>query len=147
MSQASSVYVRKYGNPDRTAEYISRGGSRIQVFRWDADKTGEGVTVHATAGASDVLGDETRACEFFVGLSPPVDDIAEAIAEIALRGIGGTSIPSSGDTTTLPFPLWSGTLMQSVLFTDGSELIPSYTDSTKRLDFIQLVPLYDSELE
>jgi hypothetical protein len=147
MDPASSVYFRKYGEPSRTAEFVSRGGSRIQIFKWTEDQTGEGVTMYATAGASETLGDGTQSCEFFVGLTPAVDEVAEALAEIALRGIGSTAVPSPGDTTTLSFPLWPGTRMQSMLFTDGSELIPSYTDATKRIDFIQLVPLFDSELD
>ncbi len=147
MNQASALYDRKYGSPDRTAEFTSRNGCRIYVFKWNADKTSEGVTVYATGGASDVLGDESRSCEFFIGLSPPVDDIADSLAELALHGIGSATVPSFGDTTTLSFPLWSGTPMQTFLYTDGSGLIPSYTDSTKRVDFIQLVPLFDSELE
>jgi len=103
--------------------------------------------MYATVGASDVLGNRERACEFFLGLTPAVDDIAEALAEVAIKGNGTGQIPAPGDSITLTFALWRGTEMRSFLFTDGSELIPSYLDTAKRIDFVQLVPLYASELD
>ena len=147
MSSAFRVYTGKYGQPSRISEYVSREGPRILVYKWDEEKTNEGVTMYATDGASEVLGTGERSCEFFLGLTPAVDDIVEALAEVAMDGNGTGQIPSSGDSITLAFDLWRGTQMRSFLFTDGSELIPSHLETSKRIDFIQLVPLFASELE
>lgn len=147
VGSAFRIYISKYGEPSRTAEFVSRAGPKILVYKWNEDQTDEGVTMYATDGASEVLGTGERSCEFFLGLTPAADDIVEALAEAAMEGNGSGQVPSSGDSITLAFDLWRGTKMRSFLFTDGSELIPSHLETSKRIDFIQLVPLFASELD
>lgn len=142
----SSLYERRYGEPDRTAEYKASDGRRVLVYKWRESRTGEGVAMYRTAGSATILRNGNHGCEFFLGLTPEVDDVVEALAEVATTGAGRTSPPLSGDTVTLSFPLWKGTSMRSLLFTDGTELTPRYSDSTHQIDFIQLVPLFESEL-
>jgi hypothetical protein len=96
---------------------------------------------------STILGDSLQSCEFFVGLSGNVDELAGSLAEVGLHGNGTSRVPVSGDSVTLSYPLWPGTAMRSFMFTDGAGLLPSYADSQHRIDFIQLVPLFDEELE
>jgi hypothetical protein len=130
----ADYYESIYGKPKRTANYKS-GDIDIYIYKWD--QTGEGVTIYATNGASGILGNDQTSCEFFIGIIPDADEIAEALAEVAITGNGTLDIPSKGDTLTLPFPLWDGTRMQTFLFTDGEELLASANIEGKKISFIQ----------
>jgi hypothetical protein len=98
MSTLADYYAAKWGQPSTEAEFIAPGGARIEIWKWTAEQTTEGITMYATLGASAVLGDERASCEFFIGLIPEADDIAPALAEIGLEGNGTGGVPASGDT-------------------------------------------------
>lgn len=147
MTNILDHYRSLYGEPTRKAEFKSPEGAVVQVFKWDESQTDEGVTMYATLGANRNLGDASESCEFFIGMTPSADSIAEALAEIALHGNGTTDIPNSGDTTTLAYELWSGTQAKTFMFTDGDEIIsPIKDESGKQVWFIQLLPLFEREL-
>lgn len=139
-------YIKKYGTPSREAQFSTKQRS-IKVFKWDEAKTGEGVTIYATEGASNIHGDKSNGCEFFLGIKPEVDSVIDAIAESALDGNGTSSIPNTGDSITLSYPLWEGTEAHSFMFTNGDEIIAPIENNLKRITFIQLVPVFESELE
>jgi hypothetical protein len=46
-----AYYLDKWGAPARKAEF-GRGGRSVEVYKWDAAATSEGVTVYTTVGAS-----------------------------------------------------------------------------------------------
>jgi hypothetical protein len=138
-------YINKFGIPSREAEFSIQKSS-IRIFKWDQNKTGEGVTIYATEGASNVHGNEHNGCEFFLGVTPEVDDVADAIAEAALHGNGTLLIPNSGDSINLSYPLWAGTEAHSFMFTNGDEIIEPINIVKKRIVFIQLLPIFESEL-
>ncbi len=142
----SSYYIEKYRKPQREAVFVAPAGDRIEIYKWDETQTGEDVAIYATLGANSVLGAPDAGCEFFIGLTPDADDIVEALAEVALHGNGTTRVPSRGDTITLAYPLWQSTEMRSFLFTDGTEIIEPATFGEKQITFLQLVPLFESEL-
>ena len=146
MSTISSYYIRKYGNPEREAEFVSPEGKKIEIFKWNEEQTGEGVTMYATIGASENIGNDQLVCEFFIGMTPAADHIVQALAEVALHGNGSDEVPSSGDTITLAYDLWEGTKARSFMFTDGEEILPPMSDGSKIIEFVQLVPLFDAEL-
>ncbi len=147
MKSVSEYYLTKFGEPSRQAEFLSPGDHRIGIYKWDECQTDEGVAMYATIGASDVLGNSDFSCEFFVGLKPEVDDIVQTLAEVALHGRGDSSIPETGDSITLSYPLWQGTQASAFLFTDGDEILPPVLVGSKKMVFLQLVPLFLSELE
>lgn len=140
-----NYYRELYGEPSREAEFIAPSGKKIQVLKWDAEATGEEVSIYATIGASDE-GQEISS-EFFIGLSPEEDSIAFALAEIALHGNGTSTIPKSGDSITLSSDVWKNTKLTSFLFTEGGEIIAPLDRNESKVSFIQLVPLYSQELE
>lgn len=146
MKSISEFYVSRFGEPARQAEFISPSGHKIEVYKWDERHTDEGVAMYATIGANEVLGDSGTGCEFFVGLTPEVDDIVQTLAEVALHGRGDKSVPASGDSITLSYPLWSGTEANALLFTDGDEILPSISVDGRTIIFLQLVPLFTTEL-
>jgi hypothetical protein len=86
-----NYYIAKYGEPSRRAKFVSPEGIIVEIFKWNKNATSEGVAIYATIGASDVLGDSVNGCEFFIGLEPEVDDIVQALAEVALHGNGSNS--------------------------------------------------------
>ncbi|MCB4811062.1 suppressor of fused domain protein [Methylovorus menthalis] len=139
-------YFKKFGSPSREAEFSTQKNS-IKVLKWDQDKTGEGVAIYATEGASNIHGDENNGCEFFLGIAPEVDDVVDAIAEAALHGNGTLLIPNSGDSINLSYPLWVGTEAHSFMFTNGDEIIEPINIVNKKIIFIQLVPIFESELK
>lgn len=147
MDSIEQYYLSLYGEPERKAKFVSPEGVTIEIFKWSEEQTDEGVAMYCTSGASSVLGDQKTSCEFFIGIAPAVDGIAPALAEVALHGAGSVHVPNSGDSITLAYDLWSGTKARSFLFTDGEEIIPAVSVDQKKIIFIQLVPLYDSELE
>jgi len=147
MGPIEQYYRSLYGEPERQAKFVSPEGVTIEIFKWGEEQTDEGVAMYCTSGASSVLGDNRISCEFFIGIAPPVDGIAPALAEVALHGNGSIQVPSYGDSITLTYDLWPGTKARSFLFTDGEEIIPTVSVDQKKIKFIQLVPLYDSELQ
>lgn len=55
MKPANAVresYVGLFGQPSRNASF-EVGPYRIEVFKWDAELTHEGVAIYATLGASE----------------------------------------------------------------------------------------------
>lgn len=147
MTTISNYYISKYGNPEREAEFVSPEGKKILIYKWNEDQTGEGVAMYATIGASHSLGCEQHTCEFFIGMTPSADNVVQALAEVALHGNGSDKIPDSGDTLTLVYDLWEGTKAKSFMFTDGEEILPPLSENGKHVEFIQLIPLFDSELQ
>lgn len=141
-------YELLFGKPVREAEFKAPSGEVIKIYKWDQSQTDEGVTMYATLGASQVLGDSKGSCEFFIGMTPSCDSIANALAEVALHGNGTKNIPNSGDTISLDYTLWKETSAKNFMFTDGDEIISPIKDEMARLIcFIQLIPLFDSELK
>ncbi|EOX4412989.1 suppressor of fused domain protein [Vibrio diabolicus] len=141
-------YLSLYGEPSRKARYETQDGKIVNVFKWDKSVTNEGVSIYATLGASEIINGDNESCEFFIGLTPEADSIAEALAELALHGNGTNIIPNDGDSLTLSYNLWEGTVARTFMFTDGDEIIGSIkNDDGKRIWFLQLVPLFDKELD
>ena len=147
MNSVKDYYKSLYGEPERQARFVSPEGRAIEIYKWNEKQTKEGVTFYATSGASDILCSNNLCCEFFIGVKPEVDDIAQALAETALHGNGTRSVPQPGDSISLSYPLWKNTNARNFLFTDGDEIIQSTKIGGKKIKFIQLVPLFDSELE
>ncbi|UWQ81227.1 suppressor of fused domain protein [Leisingera sp. S132] len=147
MSEIFEYYQSLLGTPARHAEFKTAEGCIVQVLKWEQGQTDEGVTMYATIGGNSNLKNAEQGCEFFIGLTPKVDDIAETLAEAALHGCGTSAIPSSGSTITLTQALWSGTTAKTLMFSDGCEIIPpmNRSDGTQVI-FLQLVPLFPAEL-
>lgn len=75
------------------------------------------------------------------------EGVFEVLAEVAQDGNGTGKLPTAGDTITLAFDLWENTSARSFLFTNGGEaIIPPIQQNGKRVDFIQLVPLFPAEI-
>ncbi|MBK5571811.1 suppressor of fused domain protein [Ensifer sp. SSB1] len=140
-------YEKLYGRPDRTARFALADGRSILIYKWSEESSKEGVTLYATDGVRELLKDGSDACEFYIGLRPEVDDVVEAIAEAAFDGNGTGVPPNSGDTITLSFPLWKGTVAATFLFTNGDGILPPIQDNGTAIHFVKLVPIFPNELE
>ena len=147
MTSILEYYTSRFGLPNREAEFTSSDDRKIAIYKWNPEQTDEGVTIYASVGAHTWLGNSKKSCEFFIGITPEVDDIVDAVAETAIHGNGSMNVPSIGDTITLSFPLWGGTEARTFLFTGGNEIIPPIIIKKKDIIFIQLVPLFDGELQ
>lgn len=141
-------YLERFGPPTREARYCPPSRRVIEIWKWVREATTEGVCIYATVGAAGTMRSGVRRCEFFLGLSPEVDSVAESLAEVAIHGTGTGRVPSSGDTITLSQPLWNGAEMRSLLVTDGGEQIISPIEvGGISVEFLQLVPLFANEVE
>jgi hypothetical protein len=75
-------------------------GLEVEVYKWDATATAEGVVLYATIGASayPMAGrDPEHRMEYFLGLLPPQDAVASPLAALSLRpGTAHVSCLSTG---------------------------------------------------
>lgn len=142
-------YIELWGEPSRKAVFTTQG-HRIEVYKWSADANPEGVNIYATAGTSahPIGGLEPRhRIEFYTGLIPAADDIAKPLAMVALDPILHRTKLGDGHTITYPEPLWRGTAMNSVLILRPVEtIIPPFRKSDVHVEFLQVVPIFASEL-
>lgn len=142
--------LSRWGDPTRKANFEGEGFS-IQVWKWDAAVTGEGVDIYATVGAaSGPVGDpgtvEHRA-EFLLGLRPGQDAVARSFAALALYGGRNGVTVADGHTVPSDGPLWPGTEMMAFLIREQEAIIPTVQLSDgSHVHFLQAVPLHESEL-
>jgi hypothetical protein len=139
-----SHYVKAFGEPSRVAHY-QNDDVRIEILKWDADKHPEGVAFYATVGRSvrALPGQQpTHRVEFFVGLLPPVDEIARSLADLAAC----SNSLAHGSTFTRPEPLWTGTSMNAFLICRPIEkMVPPLEAAGHHVIFDQAIPLYPEE--
>ena len=83
------LYVARWGEPSRKAAFRV-AGLEVEICKWDADATPEGVTLYATIGSSaqPMAGhDPKHRVEYFLGLLPPKDAVASPLAALALYSV------------------------------------------------------------
>jgi hypothetical protein len=143
-------YRETWGAPSRTARF-RRGEYSGDIYKWDTDSNTEGVTLHASLGASSYFmeGEPTRhRIEFFVGLDPARDEIASPLAGLALYATEHRTHVGHGHTVPGGQPLWAGTEMRAFLVVRPRvDIIPLLNagDGT-HVEFLQAIPVYPSEM-
>jgi hypothetical protein len=143
------LYRAHWGEPMRQASF-EVGERKIEVSKWAADATLEGVALYATIGASarPMAGcDPKHRVEFFVGLVPERDEVASALAALGLYSEREAVAIDHGHTVTADGPLWSGTTMRAFLVVRPlRDFLPAlkFTEGL-HVDFLQAVPIFDSE--
>lgn len=137
-------YETLWGMPDRTALFSTHDDRQFYVHKFGLENNPEEVAIYATDGAHLLPGSYS---EYFIGIRPEADEIANAIAEAALHGSGTETSPRFGDTITLSFPLWERTEISTFMFSNGEGIVPSKQIDGVYVRFTKLVPLFRSELE
>ena len=142
-------YRRTHGLEAREAEF-RRGANIIRVLKWTAKSEPGPPTLYATVGASDFTeqATPTHRVEFLVMLDAERDDVADALAELAIHA-AETGVPVRADhTMELTDPLWPGTEMRSFLvIRSGVPLVPVLEASGDlHVEFLLAIPIFDSEL-
>lgn len=144
------LYLAQWGQPSRTANFRV-GEFEVDVLKWNAETTPEGVNLYATVGASarpTVGRDHLHRAEFFIGLLPAMDAVASPLAALALYSAREQVSVDHGHTVPAEGPLWSGTEMHRFLVMRPiSDIIQPLTlvDGT-HIDFLQALPIFDAEL-
>jgi hypothetical protein len=144
------AYRQRWGEPTRRAAF-RKGDLVAEVEKWSADANPDGVTLYATLGASrhgQSGGDPNHRCEFLLGLVPEKDDVASALAALALfperertRVDHGHIVPADG-------PLWSGTQMDAFLVMRPlEELVPTVSTGDAHIEVLQAIPIFPAERE
>lgn len=142
-------YLETFGRPSRTATF-TRGGRKVDVFKWDAEATEEGVTLYATVGASkhpmQGMPSDHRV-EYFLGLNPSRDEIAGALAALGLYAIEEQVQVGHGHTVPAGGPILPGTRMTSFLVLKPLTAVipPLHLDGGLHVDFLQAIPVFASE--
>lgn len=142
-------YRSLWGEPSRRARF-SKGRAAVDVLKWSASQTREGVTVYATLGAS-TIGEPRigRRVEFYIGLAPECDDVAPALVDLTAKIDEDEPDIRHGHTISYPEPLWRGTRMKTLLvMRPPVSIVPmlKLRDGT-HVDYLQAVPIYGSELQ
>jgi hypothetical protein len=145
------LYLAHWGEPTRTARFET-GDLAIEVLKWDADATTEGVALYATVGASNWPSDgrpPAHRSEFFVGLLPARDEIASPLAALGLYSAREGVPLDHGHTVPAGKPLWPGSPMQwfLVLRPRDDFLPPLELPDRLHIEFLQAIPISRSELE
>jgi hypothetical protein len=140
----------RWGDPTKTAEFEVQGLS-IEIWKWAAEATGEGVDIYVTVGASDAVledvGEPRHGAEFMLGLNPGPDAVASSFAALGLYGRRNAVTVTSGDSVPSDGPLWPGTDMMAFLVLDQDEVLPPVQlPDRSHVHFLQAIPLYESEL-
>lgn len=143
------LYVAHWGAPPRNARFNVEGLD-VEVFKWTAETNPQGVNLYATIGASarPMAGcDENHRVKFFTGLLPPKDDIASALAALALYPVRENVAVDHGHTVPAGVSLWRGTEMRRFLVVRTPDDVIARLDLADGLhvDFLQAIPIFDSE--
>lgn len=143
------LYQARWGEPTRRARFEVEEFD-IEIYKWAADANLEGVALYATIGASarPMVGrDPNHRVEFFLGLIPERDDVAGALAALGLYSFREGVALDHGHTVPAEGPLWLGTQMRTlmVLRPLSAFLPPLQLVEGLHVDFLQVVPLFDSE--
>jgi len=143
-------YRTLWGAPSRTATF-SVADFATEVLKWDAARTPEKVNLYATAGASAyvVVGREVdHRLEFFVGLSPAQDDVAEALARLVAETVLNQVAIADGMSVTFTELLWPGNEMRSFLvLRPRAEIIPALAvNGGQHVEFLQAIPIFAPEV-
>jgi Suppressor of fused protein (SUFU) len=143
-------YLARWGEPSRKASFRV-DEFEVEVFKWNAAVNPEGVNLYATIGASarPIVGrDPSHRIEFFIGLLPARDEIASPLAALALYPTREGVALDHGHTVPADGPLWPGTEMRwfLVLRPIGDIISPLELADGIRVEFLQAIPLFESEL-
>lgn len=151
MRETIQAYLlSRWGEPTRKAEFEIHG-LFIEIWKWAAEATGEGVDIYVTMGAGDGVsegagGARSRA-EFLLGLHPGPDAVASSFAALGLYGQRHGLTVTSGDTVPSEGPLWPGTDMMAFLILEQEEILPRFQlPDGSHVHFLQAIPLHESEL-
>ncbi len=146
-------YEARWGKHSWVFPLQNREGNTIYVDKWaiDASGTDQGVAWYATIGGSrqPMEGGRhpTHRMELFIGLIPAQDGVVEALASLAYYPIRYHTFLDDGHTVPGDGPLWPGTRMTDCLMMSQDILPPLAWEDKVHVDFLQVVPLYRSELE
>ena len=145
-------YRELWGEPSRVAEHIFKGQA-FEIWKWDAERTAEGVALYGTIGGSarPLPGSpSSHRFELFLGLRPPEDEVAMALAGAAsLPFRTGKHLEPGHTVTFADMPLWPRTAMRTLLVRRPREpIVPTLLGPNGlHVEFWQVLPLYETELE
>ncbi|GAA2602678.1 hypothetical protein GCM10010435_97290 [Winogradskya consettensis] len=140
-------YELMWQTPGRVARFDILGAP-MEVYKWPAESTGEGVALYATNGASAVVASTGGVrVEFFVGLMPEFDDIVSSLSLLGSYPLQGGAA-SAGDTVTLGDPLWPGAATSTFLLVPQTDWLvePLPLPDGSHVHFHQVLPISASEL-
>lgn len=143
------LYRARWNEPSRRAHFdVDELG--IEILKWTADSSPEGVALYATVGASawqQTGCDANHRVEFFAGLLPEQDEICSALAALGLYSVREDVALGHGHTVPGNGPLFPGAGMDAFLVMRPREGFLPTLDLSGGLhvDFLQAIPIYSSD--
>jgi hypothetical protein len=132
-----------WGEADRRAEFVD-GGWTIEVLKYEAASTPEGVVIYATASSGPSASGHWS--EFILGLDTAHDEVAASLASLSLY-TRSTAPLHHGDTVPIGGPPWPGSAFDRFLVMQQVEPVLGPFDIDERhVEFMTVVPIYPSEL-
>jgi hypothetical protein len=142
------AYAALWGPPSRIAEF-HKGALTAEIRKWTADSNPEGVALYVTLGSSryPVPGcDPSHRLEFILGLLPERDEVASALAALALYSQREGEPLDHGHTVPAEGPLWPGTTMDGFLVMRPiSPLVQIINFDGMHIEVLQAIPTYKAE--
>jgi Suppressor of fused protein (SUFU) len=143
------LYRARWGEPSRRAQF-SVGDLDIEVLKWNAGTSTEGVALYATLGASSrpTKGrDPNHRVEFFVGLLPEKDEVASSLAALGLYSAREGIELDHGHTVPADIPLWPGSKMSAFLvMRPRVDFLPALDLSEGlHVEFLHAIPIFESD--
>lgn len=145
-------YLACWGTPSRMARFQAKDDDfAAEIYKWSADTHPSGVNLYATIGASarPIVGRESgHRIEFFIGLRPEKDEVASALAALALYPARQHLPVGHGDTVPAGGSLWQGTDMNHFLIMRPIvEIIePAVLTGGIHVEYLQALPMHPAEV-
>jgi hypothetical protein len=146
-SQAVAKHLRTvFGPPSRSGSFVWEQQD-VAVYKWGAERTGEGVDLYATDGGTPPRSG-THTAEFFTGLTPGQDDVAGPLASLHRYQSFHDVMLGHGHTVRSEGPLWAGAALDSMLIlSQATVIIPPLFTGDRHVEFLQMVPITTAERE
>lgn len=138
----TDALIAHWGSPDRNARFAT-GSSLVEVLKYDAQSTNEGVVIYATATSGPSASGHLN--EFVLGLDVAHDEVADPLARLCV--FARTTPVHHGDSVPIDGPLWPGTAFRRFLAMRQIEPILGPFDLDGRhIEFMNAIPIYESEV-
>jgi hypothetical protein len=148
--QVRAAYAARLGEPDREAQF-EKDGIKISILKYAPSPATGDVTLYLTAGVSDLVQpeyDSTHRLEFFIGLLPGADQIAESLAWLGLMPQFSGKPLAHGHTWRSSGPVIPGYDFRGFfVLQSGEPIVPPIELDDVHVQVLMVAPLFTDELD
>jgi hypothetical protein len=139
----SELVVAKWGPPDRRARF-TQGAVSIEVYKFEAATTGEGVVIYVTVTSGPSPSGHWG--EFMLGLDVAHDEVAAPLA--SLSAYARATPLHHGDTVPIGDPPWPGSgFSRFLVMRQVDSVLGPFRVGDRSVEYLTVIPVYESEVE